>query len=142
MKYFTLILIFLSPLLLKAQSEEFLKGVDNLLEHFIEDAYTVLDHGGNFTNKENVIFPNYSVFEAGEKYSLVVLVEDCYSCPLVSRFVYEDGSIATINMKISRNNGLTFAQYHFVEPQTIKGEFEVQIDTRSQYYTYMILVKK
>ncbi|MDD2198657.1 MAG: hypothetical protein PHF99_09495 [Bacteroidales bacterium] len=142
MRYFTLILIFLLPIFLQAQSEEFLNGVDDLLEHFVTDGYAVLDHGGNFTNQESVIFPNYSVFEAGEKYSLIVLVEDCYSCPLVSRFVYEDGSIANIKMKISRNSGLTFAQYHFIEPKTIKGEFEVQVDTRSKYYTYMILIKK
>lgn len=142
MKYCTFFLLILFPLLLSSQSDEFLKGVDGLLEHFAEDGYTVIDHGGNFTDKDNVIFPNYSVFEAGEKYSLIIMVEDCYSCPLVSRFVFDDGSIAKIDMKISRNSGLTFAQYNFVEPKTIKGEFEVQVDTRSQYYTYMILIKK
>ena len=127
---------------LHAQSDDFLAGVDTFLESFAEKDYSILDHGGNLTNAENVIFPDYSVFKANEKYSLVVLIENCGSCVPSVQFVFKDGTVADIDLNITRNNSLTIAQYHFKENKQIEGEFEIRVLSSELYYTYMILVVK
>lgn len=142
MKKIILLICLLFPLLMHAQSEDFLSGIDEFLTYFVNDGFTIVDHGGNNTNSNQVIYPKASKFEASVKYSLIVLVDDCYSCPLSVRFIYKDGSYAKIKMKITRNNGLTVAQYHFQEKKPIEGEFEIQVNSKNDYYTYMVLVSK
>ena len=142
MKKLIFIICLLVPFLIHAQSDGFLSGIDEFLTYFVSDGYTIVDHGGNNTNTNQVIYPKTSKFDASVKYSLIVLVDDCYSCPLSVRFIYKDGSSAKIKMKIKRNNGLTVAQYHFREKTPIEGEFEIQVDSKNDYYTYMVLVSK